>query len=242
MYKEEDRLQKFYNIFALELKANGIEISSPVFHDYHFICNINKFNKDKIDNFLVKVYYKPKTNSFRLIIPEKSLIKPDLVKIFNITENKLKFSCKDNNQNDILKENLLRIYIDGSFNQETKKAGWAFCVVKDYQIIYEESNVFDQFLNNTRQVVAEIYALYQALLWLIKNKNNEATVYYDYSGVENWITESWKVKNKEIESIIIKIKDQIEKNKLKLKFVKVDSHSGDYYNEYVDKLAKKVTN
>ncbi|MFN3411189.1 MAG: hypothetical protein ACK4YF_03415, partial [Exilispira sp.] len=94
MHKEEDKLQKFYNIFALELKVNGIEISSPVFHDYHFICNINGFNKDKIDNFLVKVYYKPNTNSFRLIIPEKSLIKPDLIKIFNITENKIKFSCK----------------------------------------------------------------------------------------------------------------------------------------------------
>ncbi|MFN3412079.1 MAG: RNase H family protein, partial [Exilispira sp.] len=135
-----------------------------------------------------------------------------------------------------------RIYIDGSFNKETKKAGWAFCIVKDYQIIYEESNICDQFLDNTRQVIAEIYALYKAILWLTNNKYNEAEVYYDYSGVENWMTERWKVKNKEIESIIIKIKDQIEENKLKLKFVKVDAHSGDYYNEYVDKLARKATN
>jgi len=253
MAKEQDKLQNFYEIFKTNLIKQNIEISEPIFHDYHFICEIKTKELNDFESIKIKIYYKPTSNSFRLIITKKTEYDSILIRTFKLAENQVNsidFTHIDNKKNSenksendkTFEKNLIKIYVDGSFNEKTKKAGWAFCILKDFKIIQEDYGIYDESEDNTKQVIGEIYALYKSLLWLNENKIKEAYIYYDYKGIGKWIYGEWKIKNKNIEEIVGRIKKQIIENNLKLKFIKIDAHSGDYFNELVDKLAKKGSN
>ena len=265
MKQEEDKLQKFFTLFKSILEENKIFISNAVFHDYHFICQIEK--KDLIDftPVQIKVYIKPTSKSFRLIISKSTSFDPILIESFKIAEekfwgknldissiknekkNKLVKINENNKKNDKNKRinknkssNLIKIYIDGSYNKNNQKAGWAFCVIKNFEIIHKDYGIFDETEDKSQQVIAEIYALYKSVLWLIEKKIYEAEIIYDYKGIECWLTGQWNTKNENIKDIVNRIKNEISKGVIILHFTKVDSHTGDYYNEIVDKLAKEA--
>lgn len=253
MFKEMDKLKDFYEIFKSNLLKHKIEISEPIFHDYHFISEIKTKELKDFESLKIKIYYKPSSNSYRLLITKNTDYDSIIIQIFNHTQNQinlLDFSNVSNEKinniksedDDILDKNMLRIYVDGSYNEKTKKAGWAFCVVKEFEVIHKDFGVYDENEDKTKQVIAEIYALYKSLIWLNENNIIQASIYYDYKGIEKWINGDWKVKSKNIEDIIHKIKKLILEKNLNLKFIKIEAHRGDYFNELVDKLAKKASN
>lgn len=272
MKKEQEILSKFYEILSKILKENKFEITQPIYHDYHFISKINKEseNKSKLPDFLrediyqipIKVFYKPNTNNFRLVLPEEFEDSEKIIEIFSFVSNKFIefYNNKDLLKNDnvdgklideLIIDNkkeqsidknskILKVYVDGSYNEVTKKSGWAFCIVDNFKILHKDFGICIKTQNDTRQVVAEIFALYKAILFLSENNIKKALIYYDYKGIENWIKGTWKVKNKEIANIVDIINKEILKNKIEISFVKITSHTGDYFNELVDKLAKEM--
>lgn len=251
--KEIEKLSLFYKKFKENLSNKNYDISKPVFHDYHFISKvIDKLNSIEIT---IKIFYKPSEDIYRLIInnpSEKSHIKKqeidtennqedlksNIIDIFNFTKNQ--FNNKNINFDSSLYKNNYCVYIDGSYNEKTKKAGWAFCIVRDNQIIYKESGVID-IESSSRQVIAEIYALYKSMVYIKDMKISDIYLFYDYKGIEAWINGTWKVKDKNISQIVGNIKIILYEQKINIKFIKVDAHSGDYFNEVVDKLAKEST-
>ena len=63
-------------------------------------------------------------------------------------------------------------------------------------------------------------------------------LHYDYTGIENWAVGNWKTNNiatKSYKEFIDSVSDVI-----KIEFIKVDAHTGDYYNEMADTLAKNA--
>ena len=63
-------------------------------------------------------------------------------------------------------------------------------------------------------------------------------IYYDYEGIEKWATHQWKA-NKEGTKNYQRFIDQ-SKEIIDIHFIKVLAHSGDFYNERADLIAKKA--
>ena len=63
-------------------------------------------------------------------------------------------------------------------------------------------------------------------------------IHYDYEGIEKWATGVWSAKNPHTKKYAAFMKRMQEK--IEVIFQKVKAHSGDFYNERVDKLAKKA--
>ena len=77
-----------------------------------------------------------------------------------------------------------------------------------------------------------------AVRWAIKNGYDNLELRYDYEGIEKWATGVWKAKNTLTQKYAEYM--QRQQNHIKISFRKVKAHSGDYYNEEADKLAKEA--
>ena len=88
--------------------------------------------------------------------------------------------------------------------------------------------------NVSGEVKASMYVIQKAYDYNMK----KVTIYFDYNGIQMWAIGSWKANN-ELTKLYRKFCDDMYK-KLDIEFVKVKSHTNVKYNEYVDKLAKKV--
>lgn len=133
--------------------------------------------------------------------------------------------------------NTVKAYVDGSYENSTKSYGFGVVILKDDEIIDE----FSKKGNNNdiismRNVAGEIEGAMFAMNYCIKNNIDELNLYFDYEGIEKWCSGEWKT-NKDGTKNYKMYYDKI-KSKLKVNFIKVKSHSGDYYNDYADKLAK----
>ncbi len=130
------------------------------------------------------------------------------------------------------------IYVDGSFING--RCGYGVVILKDNKIINKISGkVQGELVKNHRQVAGELAAVKNALKWCVKNSVKEIYLYYDYAGIEKWITGTWQAKKKLTRSYVDFVKNEIS-NKVKIHFKKIKSHSGDRYNELADRLAKNA--
>lgn len=133
----------------------------------------------------------------------------------------------------------LYIYVDGSFSLDKGNYSYGLIAILDGEEIYEDNGVGDnEDAALLRNVAGEILGAIKAAEYAINNNYKEVTIVYDYQGIENWAIGTWK-RNKEL-TIEYNIKMQEYMKKIKINFLKVKGHSGDKYNEIVDKLAKKA--
>ena len=154
---------------------------------------------------------------------------------------------------------MVKIYTDGAasmeqVNGEYKRAagGWAFAVVEDEKIIYQEHGRQANSSNNAMELTAINYALHYCL-----NKvSGEGVEIYSDSAycvniftqwIEGWKRNGWTrgKKHEPIENLglIMDIDDSIKKLKEKfveVNFVKVKGHSNDKFNNFVDEKAVKA--
>jgi len=124
------------------------------------------------------------------------------------------------------------VYTDGSYLNGNYS--WAYVFVKNDQIVYEDKgigkNLEASLLRNVAgEIAAVLFAVKRAAQMKVRIRIN-----HDYAGIANWINGNWRTKNKYTE-IYVKIMKQYEGMYV---FEKVQAHSGDKYNNYVDKLAK----
>lgn len=136
---------------------------------------------------------------------------------------------------------------------EKGPGGWAFALVENDEkkiLEYKKGN-FEKTTNN----YCELYAIYSVFLHLTENKitNSTITIYSDSAYCVNmlkdngwiysWHNAGWKRKGgKNIENLSLVQYLYLEKEKLinslnKIYFIKVQGHSQNIFNEYVDKLA-----
>ena len=77
-----------------------------------------------------------------------------------------------------------------------------------------------------------------AVQWAFENGYSSVVLHYDYEGIEKWATGVWSAKNPHTKKYAAFMRNRQEK--MEVIFQKVRAHSGDYYNEQVDQLAKKA--
>ena len=129
-------------------------------------------------------------------------------------------------------------YVDGSFNPEVNKYAFGLVLIHPDGYIEEKCGSGDSpDALQQRNVSGEMIASMLSVKWANINQYKNLDIYYDYSGIECWVTGAWKAKN----PLTQKYRDYMQNagNQIKINFYKVKSHSNDKYNEMADKLAKE---
>ena len=138
----------------------------------------------------------------------------------------------------VLNYDIPTVYIDGSYDINTGCYSFGGVLIID-NTNYQFNKKFeaDEY-SSSRNVAGEIKGAAYIINHCLKNNIKEINLYYDYEGIEKWYNGSWQAKTL-IATKYVEFKDSI-KDKIKVNFVKVKSHSNDKYNDLADYLAKKA--
>lgn len=138
-------------------------------------------------------------------------------------------------------------YVDGSFDGQSKTYGFGGFIIyeendkKCVRVVQGTGN--NPEMSKMRNVAGEISGAMRIVEEAICLGLEEITLYYDYAGIENWVTGVWscnKYETYEYSRFMHESSKQI-----RIHFHKVAGHSGDTGNEIVDTIAKEqsgVTN
>jgi ribonuclease HI len=178
----------------------------------------------------INLYYSPKKKTFKTTfhgIKDKDAVK-EMEKI-------LELDLSDANSGETYTNKGYEVDVDGScFNDLTS---YGAIVRKDGKVIKEISGLVNtDKIKSSRQITGEIKAVIEAVKYCNASGIDEIRLYYDYNGLKFWALGQWKAN-------IISTKyyrDFMSKQSIKIEWVKISSHTGVYWNEQVDKLAKSV--
>ena len=223
-YKHQNETRSKSNELISKLNRNGItaSIKENGFRDYLAMLEVENTGT-------LNLYYKPTKNSYSLNTNKISdeILREKIEKIWNgniIASKKTAYKNKG-----------YEIDIDGSYTEG--KTSYAIVVRKEGEKVYEENGIVPEIeVYGSHQVAGELTGAMQAAEYCINNNIKEVTIYYDMAGIEKWATGKWKTNKK----ITKNFKEFFMGLDLKIKWVKLPSHSGYLWNEYVDKLAKSV--
>ncbi len=144
----------------------------------------------------------------------------------------------------------MKIYVDGSYNPNTKIWGGAALIMSDSNEILKEILVSDKDLNGSRQINGELESTIHALRYVLEQideiDDQTITIFYDYAGIEKWAIGEWAARK----DVAIDYKKRVQRHlmllryahKIEIIFSKVKAHSGEEFNEKVDRLAKSACN
>lgn len=127
-------------------------------------------------------------------------------------------------------------YIDGSYDTKTSRYSFGCVLIqRDTVIQFKKAYPEDEYSVH-RNVAGEIKGAGFVIQYAINHGIKELDLYYDYVGIEKWFVGAWKA-SKPISIAYVEFANSV-RDKIKINFHKVKSHSNVYYNEMVDRLAK----
>ncbi|HBW36360.1 MAG TPA: double-stranded DNA-binding protein [Desulfosporosinus sp.] len=126
------------------------------------------------------------------------------------------------------------VYTDGSYVNGQYSYGYAF--IKDGHVVLESNGVGQDLEAASMRNVAGELAAVQLAVEKAKSLGVRICIYHDYSGISEWVNGNWQAKNKFTQAYVAFMRDNSEC----YEFKKVTGHSGDRFNDYVDRLAKNA--
>lgn len=129
-------------------------------------------------------------------------------------------------------------YVDGSYNSETNEFAYGVVFFSKGKETHYSEKFNDDKLAEMHNVAGEIKGAEKAMQICIEEGIKSIDIYYDYQGIAAWCTGDWKA-NKEGTKAYKAYFDSL-KPRLSVKFIKVEGHSGDIYNDLADSLAKSA--
>ncbi len=128
----------------------------------------------------------------------------------------------------------VHIYVDGSFIHG--KVGYGLVILQNGKPAGEFcGSVDNEEYVATRQVAGELFAVGKAVQWCKINNINEITIFYDYMGIECWVTGKWKAKL----PLTQRYAQFVRTSGIRIRWQKVAAHTGNFWNERADELAKQ---
>jgi len=139
-------------------------------------------------------------------------------------------------------KNKIIIYTDGAARGNPGKAGWGVVIILGNKVV-EIGGASKHATNNQMELIAPI----EAFKYLKKTKTNVLVEVFSDSKymilgitewISNWQKKNWKnaakkpVLNKELWQELYKLSQQF-----KIKWIYVEGHNGDKYNERADEIA-----
>jgi ribonuclease HI len=132
------------------------------------------------------------------------------------------------------------IYTDGSYLNGVAK--WAFVVVQDDEVVHSASGIItDPKITEGWQIGGEIQAVIEAVKHS-KQMGKKASIFFDYNGLRNWVSDIWGEKpwrTNKAYSIAYR-QFMLDNQEHIAQMIKVEAHTGNKFNEYVDTVAKKA--
>ena len=137
----------------------------------------------------------------------------------------------------------VKVYVDGSFNEQRKTYGGGVVIVglpNVDQPLTSKVVGNEKALLSHRNIAGEVLSVIRAFVILDKIPDiTEVEVCHDYMGIQHWITGTWQAKKPVSMAYKEAMKPYLEK--FKITFTHVKAHSGDYYNNLADSLARDAT-
>ena len=139
---------------------------------------------------------------------------------------------------DFTKADHIIAYIDGSYNKGTNTvgAGGVIFLNGSKKTFSFPSN--DERYTSFWNVAGELLAAMYVMKYAVDHGIPECSLYYDYMGIEKWAIGEWKANKKLTQYYASQMAEY--RQKLPIVFMKVEAHTGDFYNEQADQLAKKA--
>lgn len=163
--------------------------------------------------------------------------KDEAEKFISIHENGGSF--EEVKGNEEVKDDLIYIYVDGSFMVSKENYSYGFLVVKNDEILYEDNGVgYDKEAIALRNVSGEVEGAMKAIEYAIENGYKDIVLCYDYQGIESWALGTWKRNNRITQNYNEFMQEKFKL--IKVRFKKIKGHSGNKFNDRADILAKKA--
>lgn len=141
-----------------------------------------------------------------------------------------------NDDMSVINYNIPTAYIDGSYDVNTGRYSFGGVLLIDNKK-YEFNKAYPcDVYSEHRNVAGEIKGAGFIIQYAINHNIRELNICYDYEGIEKWYKGIWRAKKaltKEYREFANKAKE-----KIKINFIKIKSHSNDRYNDEADRLAK----
>jgi ribonuclease HI len=130
-------------------------------------------------------------------------------------------------------------YVDGSVGAETgSDYAYGVVILNGSDEIHMSGRGNNPHMISMRNVAGEIMGAMRAMKWAKDNGIQKITIVHDYMGIASWARGEWKC-NLEATKAYKEFYDKMSKC-VEIRFSKVAAHSGNYYNDLVDALAKRA--
>lgn len=136
----------------------------------------------------------------------------------------------------------LHIYVDGSYNNFTEEYSYGLIAVREDVVQYIESGASkDDSKKSIRQIAGELMAAVRAVEYALETGESKVVIIHDYEGICYHATGFWDRKEESSIRYYNRMNELMSRG-IEVIFVKVDSHTGDFYNELVDEKCKEKIN
>lgn len=133
----------------------------------------------------------------------------------------------------------LHAYVDGSYNSSDGRYAYGVVCVNNNVIEYIENGAEkDTSERNIRQIAGELKGAVKAVEYALKKGEKKLVIFHDYEGIAHHATGAWSRNEKSSVDYHKKMQEFMNKG-IEIIFVKVDSHTGDLFNELVDEKCKE---
>lgn len=136
-------------------------------------------------------------------------------------------------------EETLVAFVDGSFDVNTGSYAFGCVLIEPNGTVTEKNGSGnEEEAKSARNVAGELLGTMTAAAFAIKNGYKKLRVYHDYTGICKWYRKEWKAESfaaREYVEFMNKTRPVLE-----TEFVKVEAHTGVFFNERADILAKEA--
>lgn len=139
-----------------------------------------------------------------------------------------------------MKPGKVTIYTDGSFNQAIPAFGWGFIAILPNGDIHEAYDVGKtKELLSQRNIGGEMVAAMKAVQWAFTHGYKAVELRYDYAGIGKWPLGIQQVSDDNKYAAYYRDWMKDMGKMIEIGYVQIPGHSGDWYNEKADELAKR---
>ena len=133
----------------------------------------------------------------------------------------------------------LTAFVDGSFEVSVGRYGFGCVILQPEKAPLEYCGSGNNEASAAlRNVTGEMLGAMFAVKWAMSHSYWDILICYDYEGIEKWANGVWKAKNELTKKYAAAM--QQWKSNINIRFKKIAAHTGNYYNERADQLAKRA--